>query len=104
MAGQGPGEASYSSVNEWPERIAQPPPAATANDKKDAQSPLAALPATPPVDINPGNTPRKTGATSPAGAPTPDQQLDFLLYLVKRGIVNEGFPEGQVPEQYKRHL
>jgi hypothetical protein len=35
-------------------------------------------------------------------APTQEQQLAFLRYLVKRGIVNEGFPEGQAPEQYKQ--
>ena len=34
-------------------------------------------------------------------SPTPEQKLAFLQYLVKRGIVNEGFDEGQVPRQYK---
>jgi hypothetical protein len=33
--------------------------------------------------------------------PTAAQKLEFLRYLVKRGIVNEGFAAGQVPEQYK---
>jgi hypothetical protein len=28
--------------------------------------------------------------------------LAFLHYLVKRGLVNEGFTEGQVPKQYRR--
>jgi hypothetical protein len=35
-------------------------------------------------------------------APTREQKLEFLHYLVKRGIVNEGFAEGQVPEQYRK--
>ena len=39
----------------------------------------------------------------PAPPPTPEQKLDFLHYLVKRGIVNEGFAEGRVPEQYKKN-
>ncbi len=34
--------------------------------------------------------------------PTVEQQLAFLQYLVKNGVVNEGFAEGQVPEQYRR--
>lgn len=33
--------------------------------------------------------------------PTPQQQLDFLNYLVKRGLVNEGFTEDSVPAQYR---
>jgi len=35
-------------------------------------------------------------------SPTPEQKLEFLRYLVKRGIVNEGFTAGQTPEQYKK--
>jgi hypothetical protein len=37
-----------------------------------------------------------------APSPTFEQQLAFLHYLVKRGLVNEGFTEGQVPKQYRR--
>jgi hypothetical protein len=40
---------------------------------------------------------------APPPTPTPEQQLEFMHYLVKRGIVNEGFTEGQVPEQYRKH-
>lgn len=32
---------------------------------------------------------------------TDEQQLTFLRYLVKRGLVNEGFAEGHIPEQYR---
>ncbi len=35
-------------------------------------------------------------------SPTPEQKLAFLQYLVKRGILNEGFGEGQLPRQYKK--
>lgn len=34
--------------------------------------------------------------------PTPEQKLAFLQYLVKRGIINEGFSEEQLPRQYKK--
>jgi hypothetical protein len=39
---------------------------------------------------------------APPPSPTAEQKLAFLQYLVKRGIVNEGFSEGQVPRQYKK--
>ncbi len=35
-------------------------------------------------------------------SPTPEQKMAFLQYLVKRGIINEGFGEGQLPRQYKK--
>lgn len=34
-------------------------------------------------------------------APIPVQQMAFLKYLVSRGLVNEGFEEGSIPEQYR---
>jgi hypothetical protein len=43
-------------------------------------------------------------AAIPVPAPTFEQQLAFLQYLVKRGILNEGFPEGQIPKQYRRKM
>ena len=33
--------------------------------------------------------------------PTSEQQMAFLLYLFSRGLINEGFEEGEVPEQYR---
>jgi hypothetical protein len=42
-----------------------------------------------------------TGEASPP-SPTPEQKLAFLQYLVKRGTINEGFSEEQVPGQYKK--
>ncbi len=38
--------------------------------------------------------------TSPP-PPTAEQKLAFLQYLVKRGLINEGFSEEQIPRQYK---
>jgi hypothetical protein len=34
--------------------------------------------------------------------PAFEQQLAFLSYLVSHGLVNEGFEEGEVPEQYRK--
>jgi hypothetical protein len=31
----------------------------------------------------------------------PEQQLEFLRYLVQQGVINEGFVEGQIPAQYQ---
>jgi hypothetical protein len=39
-------------------------------------------------------------ATAPA--PTLEQRLTFMRYLAQRGLINEGFAEGQIPEQYKK--
>jgi hypothetical protein len=33
-----------------------------------------------------------------------EQRLEFLRYLVKHGIVNEGFARDQRPEQYGHDL
>jgi hypothetical protein len=37
-----------------------------------------------------------------APAPTVEQRLTFMRYLAQRGLLNEGFAEGQTPEQYKK--
>ena len=34
--------------------------------------------------------------------PALEQQLAFLSYLVSHGLINEGFEEGEVPEQYRK--
>jgi hypothetical protein len=41
-------------------------------------------------------------STSETITPIPEQQLAFLQYLVSRGLINEGFEEGEVPEQYRQ--
>ena len=50
------------------------------------------------------STAEHSGSTGDLSDPSPtfEQQLAFLHYLVKRGLVNEGFTEGQVPKQYRR--
>ena len=105
----GQGETSCSTIDEWPERAIQPPPPATANEEPPpAPSTPAQQPMTPPAE-NPKTAITHSPEASPPAvpppplpAPTSEQKLEFLHYLVKHGIVNEGFAEGQVPEQYRK--
>jgi hypothetical protein len=103
----GQGETSCSTIDEWPERVMQPPPPASI---EKAELPPAPLPTTSPLETARTSqedipTAKRKGETlfpdAPPPTPTPEQQLEFLHYLVKRGIVNEGFAEGNVPEQYR---
>jgi hypothetical protein len=48
------------------------------------------------------NKQNQTLEEAPPPSPTPEQKLAFLQYLVKRGILNEGFGEGQLPRQYQK--
>ena len=43
-----------------------------------------------------------TTASKETLSPTVENQLEFLQYLVRRGLVNEGFAKGQEPEQYTK--
>lgn len=94
---------------EWPERVDQPQPYFPETGEP-AERPLLPLPpsALPPVEPIEEKQGADT-AESVAGAresarmqpPAPEQQLEFLQYLVRRGIVNEGFEKGNEPEQYR---
>jgi hypothetical protein len=55
-----------------------------------------AVPALPPT---PATGPLETPA---AGSVNPEHRLEFLRYLVQRGMVNEGFAQGETPQQYKK--
>jgi hypothetical protein len=81
-------DPGWPSSDNLPERPVQPssPMAAELHDP-------TGLPSTDIPAISTGNAPP---------SPTFEQQLAFLQYLVKRGLVNEGFSEGQVPKQYRR--
>ena len=114
----GQSEASRSTGDEWPERVIPPGPNATITEKTELPPSLPAMPSpsttlpippTPPsgeakitAQEKPTTTSETTFPDAPPPTPTPEQQLEFLHYLVRRGIVNEGFAEGQVPEQYKK--
>lgn len=98
---RGQSDAGFASWDERPERISQPAPLAGENH----DIPMTSLPTTPPVEtiVQPPQ-PAQAEATIDTHVPsTPaaDQQLIFLRFLVKRGVVNEGFPQDETPEQYK---
>jgi hypothetical protein len=67
---------------------------------------VSSHPSSAEVNVSPRIPPEALKETRkaevPPPSPTPEQMLAFLQYLVKRGIVNEGFNEGQVPRQYKK--
>jgi hypothetical protein len=68
----------------------------------------------PPASRQPGagEYPNTSHATSPSTdnaqrdvsvpSPTVEQRLAFMRYLAQRGLLNEGFAEGQIPDQYKK--
>jgi hypothetical protein len=103
----GQGEKSCSTLNEWLERPAQgsSSPPSPPVEKSELPATPPPVPHTPPVEtssIAKESIPAQTKSTRPEMlTPTPEQKLEFLHYLVRRGIVNEGFTEGQAPRQYK---
>jgi len=80
---------SLSTIQEWHERVVQTD--VTAKNE---------LPETPSLASSGDGEPMKKSATpadeTPAGvqtSPSTQQRLEFLQYLIKRGIVNEGVEE-----------
>ena len=78
-----------STIQEYPERVVQTD--VTAKNE---------LPETPSLGSSGDGEPMKKSATpkdeTPAGmqtSPSTQQRLEFLQYLIKRGIVNEGVEE-----------
>lgn len=110
IAGQG--ETSCSTIDEWPKQNVEPPPRGNEGSEQPStfsgSAKLPQAPKTPPVEPaktaidSPGETLSSNVLPGESPAPTPEQKLEFLHYLVKHGIVNEGFSEGKVPEQYRR--
>jgi|SRR5579863_2101921 len=80
-----------SSIEERPERMIQAHLPATSDL---AETPLPPS-LRPPVDIStePGKAGKDDASPAVPSTPTPQQRLEFLQYLVKRGILNEGFEE-----------
>jgi hypothetical protein len=99
----GLGETSCSTLDERLDRKS-PPPSTPPLEKIELPATPPPVPTTPPVETAAGES-----ATAPSGAssappalPTPEQKLEFLHFLVRRGIVNEGFVEEQIPRQYRQ--
>ena len=84
-------------IEEWPERIVQPSADAINRvpTEERTETTFPSLPATPIEKA------REASTSSISPTPRAERELEFLRYLVKRGIVNEGFAEGTVPDQYK---
>jgi hypothetical protein len=75
-----------STIQEWPERIVQTD--RTAKNELTDTSSLAS-----PGDGEPmknSATPANETPTGEQTSPSTQQRLEFLQYLIKRGIVNEG--------------
>ena len=86
------GEPRRSTMENW--RIPDPltHPYSTAPEENwTPQNPFSAPAPVPPASARPKSEPEV------------EQHLEFLRYLVSRGIVNEGFPDDQAPAQYKKN-
>ncbi len=81
-------EAHQSSADDYSERISQ---SYQPTSNEDASS---------PQNSGMKELPLLTGDISSSSSE--EQHLTFLHYLVKRGVYNEGFIEGQEPEQYRQ--
>jgi hypothetical protein len=88
-------EASLSITDEWSDPLVQHSPPG-----KEEHADSSLLSANKTSEKTKPLTAPDDDAVTPA--PTFEQQMAFLQYLVKRGIINEGFAEGQVPKQYRR--
>jgi len=83
--------SSLSTIEEWPERVVQSD-LTVINELTETPS----ISSTPSLD---GEITRKSATPAdgtPASVqtpPSPQQRLEFLQYLIKRGIVNEGVEE-----------
>jgi hypothetical protein len=83
-------EPYRSPVDEYSERISQPLQAETGE-------------ALPPLSPTSGMQELSSSTGEVTAASTEEQHLTFLRYLVKRGVYNEGFTQGQEPEQYNKN-
>ncbi len=79
-----------STIEGWSERVVQSDFQA---ESEFAETPLSP-PSTSPVEMTKDLvTPADGASRAVQTSPSPQQRLEFLQYLVKRGIVNEGFEE-----------
>jgi len=97
-----------STIDEWPERVVQPQPQ-FPNASEHVERPLLPPPPALPPTEQPEDKQTPERESTPARKEpahdvpsTSERQLEFLEYLVRRGIVNEGFEEGKEPEQYRK--
>ena len=80
-----------STVEEWPERVVQSD--FLAADELAKSPSLSSTPSGDGESMKESTTPADETLTVAQTSPSPQQRLEFLHYLIKRGIVNEGFEE-----------
>ncbi len=73
-----------STIQEWPERVMQTDISATNELPETASSGEGEI-------MNISSMPASEISVDMQTSPTMQQRLEFLQYLIKRGIVNEGF-------------
>lgn len=88
-------------------------PPETSRPTPDERSGSLVPPITSEEKLTPTNVDKTTSPNSAESAakaehketpaPTFEQQLAYLRYLVRQGVVNEGFEAGKEPEQYKHY-
>ena len=93
-----------STIEEWPARFVQPSPPFL---EERAETTFPSLPPPPTEKVKEVRTGEASASSISSTdeinrVPTGERQLEFLRYLVKRGILNEGFAEGTVPDQYRK--
>jgi hypothetical protein len=78
-----------STIQEWPERVVQAdlPTKNESSETSSSGSPGDGASLKKPA------TPEDDTPASMQASPSAQQRLEFLQYLVKRGIVNEGFDD-----------
>ena len=78
--------------------------ASAGGEKPFPSIPLSPAPLPPPaslpVPVPAPSSPAANAQSESESAPEVEHHLVFLRYLVRRGIVNEGFPEDQLPPRY----
>jgi hypothetical protein len=78
-----------STIEEWPERVVQSD-FPVANEFTETPPRSSPSPGETTLD---SITSTEVPSTGVQASPSPQQRLEFLQYLIKRGIVNEGFEE-----------
>ena len=80
-----------STIEEWPEHVVQSD-LTVKNELTEAPA-ITSIPSVDGEIMRKSATPADETPTSVQTSPSPQQRLEFLQYLIKRGIVNEGVEE-----------
>lgn len=99
-----PGVTSVVVEQGMEENVSEIDQPAATEPREHAHSPASGeiVPLPPTTRAEPAGEVVLFPENGPAPAATPEQRLIFLRYLVKRGTFNEGFLNGDEPDQYKQ--